>query len=378
MAGSEFMEMLVGVGASRVRDLFNNAKKAQPAIIFIDEVDAIGRQRGGGLMGGHDEREQTLNQILVEMDGFAPTEQLVVMAATNRPDVLDPALIRPGRFDRRVVLELPDIKGREAILSIHARGKPFVNVTWEKIAKRTVGFSGADLENMLNESAILAARLGKKAIDMSDLEEAATKVKLGPEKKRLQTEEDRKMTAYHEAGHALVSWFMPHMDPVHRISIVSRGMSLGHTMMEPMDRIHETKTHLIEEIAVMLGGRAAENLVFKEMTTGASDDIAKATEVARTMVVEYGMSELGPINLDSDSRFPYEQSSVSPDMASKIDAQVKQLTDEGYRNAFEILKKLRDKLDVLAEELLQKETLESEEFAKLIGIKKPVLATLKV
>jgi cell division protease FtsH len=374
MAGSEFMEMLVGVGASRVRDLFNNAKKAQPAIIFIDEVDAIGRQRGSGLMGGHDEREQTLNQILVEMDGFAPTEQLVVMAATNRPDVLDPALIRPGRFDRRVVLELPDIKGREAILSIHARGKPFTNVTWEKIAKRTVGFSGADLENMLNESAILAARLGKKAIDMSDLEEAATKVKLGPEKKRLQTDEDRKMTAYHEAGHALVSWFMPHMDPVHRISIVSRGMSLGHTMMEPMDRIHETKTHLIEQIAVMLGGRAAESLVFKEVTTGASDDIAKATEVARTMVVEYGMSDLGPINLDTDSHYPFEQSSISPDMASKIDIQVKQITDEGYKSAMEILKKLRDKLDVLAEELLQKETLESEEFAKLIGVKKPMLA----
>jgi cell division protease FtsH len=279
MAGSEFMEMLVGVGASRVRDLFNTAKKAQPAIIFIDEVDAIGRQRGYGLMGGHDEREQTLNQILVEMDGFAPTEQLVVIAATNRPDVLDPALVRPGRFDRRVALDMPDVNGRKEILAIHARGKPFEkNVVWEKIAKRTVGFSGADLENMLNEAAILAARLNKKAIDMSDLEEAATKVKLGPERKRLQTEEDRKMTAYHEAGHALVSWFMPGMDPVHRISIVSRGMSLGHTMMEPTEHVHETKTHLLEQIAVMLGGRAAENLVFKEMTTGASDDIAKATE----------------------------------------------------------------------------------------------------
>ncbi len=375
MAGSEFMEMLVGVGASRVRDLFNNAKKAQPAIIFIDEVDAIGRQRGSGFMGGHDEREQTLNQILVEMDGFTPNEQLVVMAATNRPDVLDPALVRPGRFDRRVVLEFPDVKGREAILAIHAKGKPFEkNVDWIKIAKRTVGFSGADLENMLNESAILAARLGKKEIDMSDLEEAATKVKLGPEKKRLQSDLDRKMTAYHEAGHALVSWFMPNMDPVHRISIVSRGMSLGHTMMEPMDRIHETKTHLIEEIAVMLGGRAAENIVFKDMTTGASDDIAKATEVARAMVVEYGMSELGPINLDGDKRNPYEQSTVSPDMASKIDGQVKQLTDEGYRQAVEILKKLRTKLDVLAEELLKKETLESEEFEKLIGLK-PALLT---
>ena len=378
MAGSEFMEMLVGVGASRVRDLFNNAKKAQPAIIFIDEVDAIGRQRGGGLMGGHDEREQTLNQILVEMDGFTPNEQLVVMAATNRPDVLDPALVRPGRFDRRVVLEFPDVKGRKEILKIHAKGKPFVpSVDWEKIAKRTVGFSGADLENMLNEAAILAARLGKKAIDMKDLEEAATKVKLGPEKKRLQSEEDRKMTAYHEAGHAIVSWFMPHMDPIHRISIVSRGMSLGHTMMEPMDRIHETQIHLIEQIAVMLGGRAAESLVFKEVTTGASDDIAKATEVARAMVVEYGMSELGPINLDPDSKFPYEQSTVSPDMASKIDGQVKKITDEGYKDAFEILRKLRSKLDVLAEELLKKETIESEEFLRIIGPKKALLAIVK-
>ena len=376
MAGSEFMEMLVGVGASRVRDLFNNAKKAQPAIIFIDEIDAIGRQRGAGFMGGHDEREQTLNQILVEMDGFTPNEQLVVMAATNRPDVLDPALVRPGRFDRRVVLELPDVKGREAILKIHARGKPFdAKVDWEKIAKRTVGFSGADLENMLNEAAILTARLSKKAIDMSDLEEAATKVKLGPEKKRLQSDEDRKMTAYHEAGHALVSWFMPHMDPVHRISIVSRGMSLGHTMMEPMDRVHETRTHLIEEISVMLGGRAAENLVFQEITTGASDDIAKATEVARTMVVEYGMSDLGPINLDSDKRYPYESSSVSPDMASKIDDQVKKITDEAYKNAVDVLKKLREKLDTLAQELLKKETLEAEEFEKLIGPKKPFGAT---
>jgi cell division protease FtsH len=376
MAGSEFMEMLVGVGASRVRDLFSNAKKAQPAIIFIDEVDAIGRQRGSGFMGGHDEREQTLNQILVEMDGFAPTEQLVVIAATNRPDVLDPALIRPGRFDRRVVLEFPDVKGRQAILAIHAKGKPFApGVVWDKISKRTVGFSGADIENMLNEAAILAARLGKKSIDMTDLEEAATKVKLGPEKKRLQTEEDRKMTAYHEAGHALVSWFMPHMDPVHRISIVSRGMSLGHTMMEPMDRIHETRTHLIEQIAVMLGGRAAESLVFSEVTTGASDDIAKASEVARMMVVEYGMSDLGPINLSPDPRTPYEQSQVSPDMASKIDEQIKQITDQGYKEAIDILKKLREKLDALAEALLKKETIESEEFEKIVGIKKVVLAT---
>ncbi len=373
MAGSEFMEMLVGVGASRVRDLFNTAKKAQPAIIFIDEVDAIGRQRGSGFMGGHDEREQTLNQILVEMDGFAPTEQLVVIAATNRPDVLDPALVRPGRFDRRVMLDMPDIEGRKAILAIHSRGKPFEkDVDWEKAARRTVGFSGADLENMLNEAAILAARLNRKAIEMKDIEEAATKVKLGPEKKRLQSEEDRKMTAYHEAGHALVSWEMPHMDPIHRISIVSRGLSLGHTMMEPTERVHETKTRLIEQISVMLGGRAAENLIFNEATTGASDDIAKATEVARTMVVEYGMSELGPINLDGGekNRFYSEHAEVSDEMASKIDKEVQRLTDVGYKKAVMILKKLRSKLDVLAEELLKKETIESEEFERIIGPKK--------
>ena len=371
IAGSEFMEMLVGVGASRVRDLFNTAKKSQPAIIFIDEIDAIGRQRGAGFMGGHDEREQTLNQILVEMDGFTPNEQLVVMGATNRPDVLDPALVRPGRFDRRVALDMPDVVGREAILAIHARGKPFVaNVDWKKIAKRTVGFSGADLENMLNEAAILAARLNKKAIDMHDLEEAATKVKLGPEKKRLQSEEDRRMTAYHEAGHAIVSWEMPHMDPVHRISIVSRGMSLGHTMMEPTEHVHETKTRLIEHIAVMLGGRAAENMIFKEMTTGAADDIAKATEVARTMVVEYGMSDLGPINLETEQKTFYDQKTISPVMASKIDEQIKKITDAGYKSAAAILAKLKKELDIIAHELLSKETIDADSFVKLLGPKR--------
>jgi cell division protease FtsH len=370
MAGSEFMEMLVGVGASRVRDLFNTAKKSQPAIIFIDEVDAIGRQRGAGLMGGHDEREQTLNQILVEMDGFAPTEQLIVIAATNRPDVLDPALVRPGRFDRRVALDMPDVEGRKAILAIHAKGKPFApEVDWTKIAKRTVGFSGADIENMLNEAAILAARLSKKAIDAKDLEEAATKVKLGPEKKRLQSEDDRRMTAYHEAGHAVVSWQMPHTDPVHRISIVSRGMSLGHTMLEPTEHVHETKTYLLEQISVMLGGRAAEELIFKEMTTGASDDISKATQVARTMVAEFGMSDLGPINLDGEKRSVYEQSSISPEMAAKIDAEVKKIIDGAYKNAVAIVAKLKPKLSKLAEELLKKETLESEEFEALVGSK---------
>jgi len=384
MAGSEFMEMLVGVGASRVRDLFNTAKKAQPAIIFIDEIDAIGRQRGVGIMGGHDEREQTLNQILVEMDGFTQNEQIVVIAATNRPDVLDPALVRPGRFDRRVVLDLPDIEGRKAILKIHAKGKPFEkDVNWEKVAKRTVGFSGADLENMLNEAAILAARFNKKAIDMKDLEEAATKVKLGPEKKRLQSDEDRRMTAYHEAGHALVAWEMPHVDPVHRISIVSRGMSLGHTMTEPIERLHETKSHLYEQVAVMLGGRAAEELIFNEMTTGASDDIAKATQVSRAMVSQFGMSELGPINLDGERRNPYEQSEVSPEMAARIDAEVKKIMDDSYLIAQKVLKKHKSKLDIIAQELLKKETIDSEDFVKLIGPKKnapnskpPLLATV--
>ena len=371
MAGSEFMEMLVGVGASRVRDLFNTAKKSQPAIIFIDEVDAIGRQRGAGFMGGHDEREQTLNQILVEMDGFAPTEQLVVMAATNRPNVLDPALIRPGRFDRRVVLELPDVEGRKAILKIHAKGKPFDrSVNWERVAKRTVGFSGADLENMLNEAAILAARVNRKKINMTDVEEAATKVKLGPERKRLQSDEDRKMTAYHEAGHALVAWEMPHIDPIHRISIVSRGMSLGHTMTEPIERVHETKKHLLEEISMMLGGQAAEQMVFNDITTGAANDIEKATQVARAMVMKFGMSELGPITLDLERQSFYEQHDLSPEMQARVDAQVKKIIDEAYASASKILKRLRKKLDVLAGELLKKETLDSDEFEKLMGPKK--------
>jgi cell division protease FtsH len=373
MAGSEFMEMLVGVGASRVRDLFNTAKKAQPAIIFIDEIDAIGRQRGMGLMGGHDEREQTLNQILVEMDGFTPNEHIIVMAATNRPDVLDPALVRPGRFDRRVALELPDIEGRKKILAIHARGKPFApDVNWDKAAKRTVGFSGADLENMLNEAAIMAARLNRKAIEMSDLEEAATRVKLGPEKKRLQSDLDRRMTAYHEAGHALVAWDMPHVDPIYRLSIVSRGMTLGHTMTEPIDRVHETKQHLLEQIAMMMGGRAAEAIVFDDITTGASNDIEKATEVARAMVTKFGMSSLGPINLDGERNF-YEQSEVSPEMSAKVDAEVKKISDEAYQQAVAVLTKLRDKLSVLAEELLKKETLEADDFVRIIGPKKDVV-----
>ncbi len=380
IAGSEFMEMLVGVGAARVRDLFATAKKSQPAIIFIDEVDAIGRQRGVGIMGGHDEREQTLNQILVEMDGFTPNEQLVVIAATNRPDILDSALVRPGRFDRRILLPLPDIEGRKSILTIHAKGKPFTkDVEWERVARRTVGYSGADLENMLNEAAILAARLNKKEIDMSDIEEAATKVKMGPEKRRMQSDLDKRITAYHESGHALVSYFSPNADPVHRISIVGRGLSLGHTLIPPaQDRVHETKTRLTETIATMLGGRAAEELIFSEMTTGASDDIQKATELARTMVIEYGMSTLGPVNFDMDREKMYgENSQISEEMQSKIDAEIRKIMEKGYRDAQAVLKQNKAKLDMVAGVLLTKETLEGEEFLEIMSGKKVTKTAVK-
>ncbi|MFI5265161.1 MAG: ATP-dependent zinc metalloprotease FtsH, partial [Candidatus Levyibacteriota bacterium] len=369
IAGSEFMEMLVGVGAARARDLFAVAKKSQPAIIFIDEIDAIGRQRGTGTMGGHDEREQTLNQILVEMDGFTPHEQIVVMAATNRPDVLDPALVRPGRFDRRVVLPLPDIEGRRDILKIHAVGKPFdKKVEWDKIARRTVGFSGADLENMLNEAAILTARESRKTINEIDLEEAATKVKLGPEKKRLQSEDDRKITAYHESGHAIVSYFMPFMDPVHKISIVGRGMSLGHTLIPPIDdRVHETKSRLLGHIATMLGGRTAEEIVFGEITTGASDDIEKASQIARTMVIDYGMSSLGPINFDRErARMFGEDYPLSDDMQKKIDMEISRIMEEGHKKASSILTANRKNLDSVAKALLEKETLEGDVFHEIM------------
>ncbi|HLB60719.1 MAG TPA: ATP-dependent zinc metalloprotease FtsH [Patescibacteria group bacterium] len=374
MAGSEFMEMLVGVGAKRVRDLFEKAKHQQPSIIFIDEVDAIGRRRSVGLMGGHDEREQTLNQILVEMDGFDPRAHVLVIAATNRGDLLDPALLRPGRFDRRIILELPDMAGRVAILKIHARGKPLApGVNWDKVAKRTVGYSGADLENMLNEAAITAAREDKKVIDMKDIEEAATKVKLGPEKKRLQSDLDRKMTAYHEAGHAVATYVLPSTDPVHRISIVSRGMALGYTLIPPdRDRIHETKTQLLDRITAMMGGRAAEELVFGDITSGAANDFDQATRIARLMVEEYGMSDVGPINFGPDmdvtewgKRF-FEQQPISPAMQEKIDTEIKKFLDTAYKQAADILKKHRKELDAVAEALIAKETIESEEFEKLM------------
>jgi len=373
-AGSEFMEMLVGVGPARIRDLFAQAKKAAPSIIFIDEIDAIGRQRGLGITAGHDEREQTLNQILVEMDGFTPNDNVVVLAATNRGDLLDPALMRPGRFDRRVVLDLPDLEDRKAILAIHARGKPFEkDVDWDAVARSTVGFSGADLENMLNEAAILAARENRKAITMKDINEAALKVKLGPEKKRLQTDEERKMTAYHEAGHAVVSYHLPHMDPVQRVSIISRGLAMGFTLIPPTkERYTETKSHLEETIASLLGGRAAEELVFGELTAGAASDIDKATQIARRMVVDFGMSRLGPVYLGPQmeetewGKAWWQPTEVSPKMAAKVDEEIKRIVDEGYQKAHQILKKHRKKLDFVAKKLLEKETIEGEEFQKLM------------
>lgn len=380
MAGSEFMEMLVGVGAARTRDLFLTAKKAAPSIIFIDEIDAIGRQRGYGLAGGHDEREQTLNQILVEMDGFTPNDNVVVIAATNRPDLLDSALLRPGRFDRRVTLDLPDKEGREAILKIHARGKKFVgDIDWARVASRTVGFSGADLENMLNEAAIAAARAGRKEVELTDINEAATKVKLGPARHRLQSEDDKKITAYHEAGHAIVSHIMPHVDPIDRISIVARNESLGQTSISPeVDRVHETKTRILELLRMILGGRAAEQLIFSEMTIGASNDIAKATELARRMVVEFGMSELGPINwqpyydIDMVGRLrSTEAQPVGQKIQNKIDQEMDRIISKAYKEAQDIVKRERRTLDVVVKALLEKETLDRDEFEKIVGGKSP-------
>lgn len=384
MAGSEFMEMLVGIGASRVRDLFAQAKASAPSIIFIDEIDAIGRQRGrSGLVGGHDEREQTLNQILVEMDGFTPNESVMVLAATNRGDLLDPALLRPGRFDRRVTLDMPDKEGRVAILKIHSQGKTFgKDINWERIADRTVGFSGADLENMLNEAAIGAARLNKAEIDMSDVEESATKVKMGPAKKRLQSLDDKKITAYHEAGHAIVTHFTKDMDPVHRISIVARGMSLGHTLIPPAaDRTHDTKTRLLNQISAMMGGRAAEQFKFNEMTSGASNDIAVATRIAKAMVVEWGMSSLGPVNYGPDSQAGefgqteyYQENAVSPSTQEKIDAEVKKILETGLKNAENLIKKHKVKLEEVAKSLLNDETIDRDAFEKIVGKKEePVL-----
>jgi cell division protease FtsH len=376
IAGSEFMEMLVGVGAARARDLFETAKKMAPSIIFIDEIDAIGRMRGSGSgMGGHDEREQTLNQILVEMDGFAANDSVIVLAATNRGDMLDPALTRPGRFDRRVSVTLPDIEERKRILKIHAANKPMSSeVDWEKIARRTVGFSGADLENMLNEAAIIIARENRTEIMPKDLEEAALKVKMGPSKKRLQNDYERKMTAYHEAGHALVSHLLPHADAVHRISIVSRGQALGFTLTPPdQDKYQHTFSELMAQMAVLLGGRIAEDHFFGELTGGAASDIDRVTRIARAMVLDYGMSKLGPLNFGPQNemsdygRAMYEPYRISDKLQSQVDAEMQRLVVQAESMAKDLVVKNADKMDAIVEKLLEVETLEAEEFIDVIG-----------
>lgn len=375
VAGSEFMEMLVGVGSARARDLFAMAKSSQPSLIFIDEIDAIGRQRGMGIGGGHDEREQTLNQILIEMDGFDPRTSVIVLAATNRPDMLDPALVRAGRFDRRVTIPLPDLKEREEIMKIHMKGKPFEDdVNIESIAKKTVGFSGADLENMLNEAAILAARDNKEKINNNHLDEASLKVTMGSERKTLQTDEERKMTAYHEAGHALVGAKVEDMDPVSRVSIIARGGSLGHTSITPArDRYNETKTRLLSMITTMLGGRAAEEIVYNELTVGAADDIEKATKLARKMVMVYGMSSLGPIAYNGKDEqfmlakeFGYHAPAYSDEVASKIDSEVKTIVEGCFNRAKDILVNNRSILDNITKVLLEKETIYEDEFKEIV------------
>ena len=374
VAGSEFMEMLVGVGSARARDLFKMAKTSQPSLIFIDEIDAIGRQRGMGIGGGHDEREQTLNQILIEMDGFDPRTDVIVLAATNRPDMLDPALIRAGRFDRNINIPLPDLKDREEIIKIHMRGKPFSeDVNLERIARKTVGFSGADIENMLNEAAILAARGNKEMLHSEDIEEAALKVTMGAERKTLQTEEERRLTAYHEAGHALVASSVPDMDPVYRVSIVARGGSLGHTSFPPeRDRYNETKTRLLSILATMLGGRAAEEIVYDEMTIGAADDLDKASKLARKMVASYGMSPLGPVSFEGKEGNPWVaremgEAGYSQEMAAKVDNEIKNLIDDAHAKAKRILMEKREILDRISQRLLEKETIDKDEYDAILS-----------
>lgn len=377
ISGSDFVEMFVGVGASRVRDLFDKAKKNRPCIIFIDEIDAVGRQRGAGLGGGHDEREQTLNQLLVEMDGFGANEGVIMIAATNRPDILDPALMRPGRFDRQVMVGSPDIKGREEILRVHAKGKPLApDVVLSTIAKSTAGFTGADLENLLNEAALLSARKNRKAITMEEIEEATIKVVVGTEKKsRVMTEKEKKLTAYHEAGHAIASYYCKTQDPVHQISIIPRGMAGGYTMHLPTeDRSYKSRNEMLEELIVLLGGRVAEALVLDDISTGASNDIERATKIVRAMVTKYGMSDkLGPITYGQDGSNPFlgkemgHVSNYSEQTASEIDGEIQRIISTAYQQTEEILKEHMDELHRLAGVLFEQEKLDAEAFLEVMS-----------
>jgi len=373
ISGSEFVEMFVGVGASRVRDLFAQAKQNAPSIVFVDEIDAVGRQRGAGLGGGNDEREQTLNQLLVEMDGFEANGQVILIAATNRPDVLDPALLRPGRFDRQISVDRPDLKGRAAILTVHAKNKPVAkDVDLTSYAKRTPGFTGADLANVLNEAALLAAREERKAIRNSDLDEAIDRVMAGPQKvSRLMTEEERRITAYHEGGHALVAHALPHTDPVHKVTIMPRGRALGYTMVLPdEDRYAVTRNQMLDQLAYTMGGRAAEELIFHDPTTGASNDIEKATNLARAMVTQYGMTQrLGAIKLGISESQPFlgrdygHQRDYSENVAAIVDSEIREMIENAHQEAFDVLVANRETLDRLVEELLENETLNKEEIA---------------
>lgn len=378
ISGSDFVEMFVGVGASRVRDLFEQAKKNAPCIVFIDEIDAVGRQRGAGLGGGHDEREQTLNQLLVEMDGFGVNEGIIIIAATNRPDILDPALLRPGRFDRQIVVDKPDVKGRLDILKVHTRGKPLAKeVNLDVLARRTPGFTGADLSNLINEAALLAARRGKKRVEMPELEEAVERVVAGPERKsKVISDKEKKLTAYHEAGHALVGMMLTHTDPVHKVSIIPRGRAGGYTLMLPKeDRYYATKSELLDQLKTLLGGRVAEALVLAEISTGAQNDLERATDLVRKMITEYGMSEvLGPITFGRRQdqqvflgRDISRDRNYSEEVAYSIDKEVRRLIEEAYAKTEEMLKNNMEKLHLIANTLIERETLEGEELEQLLN-----------